>query len=144
MKKTLLIKDFWPYEDNGTHDAFVEDLGWDEHDARDAMSDDPEKIFRYYVEVVGLNIMFYWTVDGQFYTIYTECLPTDVIRIFPNPNWDGKYVLQKAGEFDGPCSGSAGDVIASFDDPTKIWDELKINGVPIGEVLEKSLILALD
>ena len=29
MKKTLLIKDFWPYEDNGTHDAFVEDLGWD-------------------------------------------------------------------------------------------------------------------
>ncbi|MCQ2053237.1 MAG: hypothetical protein MJZ03_04820 [archaeon] len=39
---------------------------------------------------------------------------------------------------------SAGDVIAFFDDPTKIWDELKINGVPIGEVLEKSLILALD
>ena len=107
------------------------------------MSDDPEKIFRYY-EVVGLNIMFYWTVDEQFYIIYTECLPTDVIRIFPNLNWDGKYIYQKTGESGCPHTGSAGDVIASFDDPTKIWNELKIKGVPIGEVLEKSLILALD
>jgi len=144
MNKTLLKKDFWPVEEEGSHDVFVEDIGWSDYHKQDAMSDNPEKIFRYYVEVVGLNILFYWIVDEQFYTIFTESLPIEVKRIYPNPDWDGKYEYLKAGEDVGPSTWSDGELIASFDDPTKIWDELKINGVSIGDVLKQSILITLD
>ena len=32
----------------------------------------------------------------------------------------------------------------TFDDEALIWDELKINGAPIGEVLEQSKIVTWD
>ena len=35
-----------------------EDLGWSDYIKRDAQSDYPETIFRYIVEVEGLNIFF--------------------------------------------------------------------------------------
>jgi len=143
MSKKLLKKNFWPCEFSGSRDVFVEDMGWGDIHKEDARSDDPEKIFRYYVEVVGLNILFYWTFDEQFYTIFTECLPIEVKRIYPNPDWDGECEFQKAGD-NGPSTWSDGELIAAFEDPTRIWDELKINGVPIGEVLEKSVITDLD
>jgi hypothetical protein len=39
---------------------------------------------------------------------------------------------------------SAGEMIATFDDPTQMWDALKIDGVAIGDVLEESVIIELD
>ena len=51
----------------------------------------------------------------------------------------------KAGiEQTGPNTVSAGEVLATFDDPTRIWTELKIDEVPIDKVLEESAILTWD
>lgn len=67
-----------------------EDLGWSDYIKRDAQSDYPETIFRYIVEVEGLNILFYWFKDKNFYSIETGKSPVEVRRLYLNPNWDGK------------------------------------------------------
>ena len=136
----LVIPNFWP---NEPHDIYESDLGWIESDRIGACSDDPERIFRYYIEIVGFNIAFYYIDDGCFYSIFTEELPIEVKRnTEKNPDWDGKYLFRSimyAGDTHVP-----GEVIYSTDDATTIWSELKIGGKPIGEVLERSVIMTLD
>lgn len=91
--------------------------------------------------VGGLNILlFYWLKDKNFYSIETEKSPVEVRRLYPNPNWDGKCEYLKAGIEGSPHTSSAGEILATFDDPTEIWDNLRIDNIPIGEVLENSVI----
>lgn len=146
MKTTrhVLIDNFWNVGSNGDTSLAKEDLGWSDMIKRDAQSDYPETIFRYIVEVVGLNILFYWLKDRNWYTIETEKDPIEVRRIYPNPKWDGKCEFMKAGPEGGPHTSSAGEVLATFDEPIQLWNGLFINGVPIGEVLEDSVITDLD
>ena len=108
------------------------------------MTDYTENIFRYYVEIVGLNILFYWLEDKNFYVIKTEKTPIEVVRIALNPNWDGKCELSKAASDLGPTTASEGEVLQTFDDPTEIWSNLSINGIPIEKVLEQSAIIEMD
>ena len=144
MDDKVLIPNFFKVGLNGDKSVKQNDLGWGDSIKRDAQSNYPETIFRYIVEIVGLNILFYWMEDRQWYTIETEKNPIEVRRIFPNPNWDGKCEIAKSGLEGMPHTSSKGEIINTFDDPTKIWNELKINGVPIGEVLENSVITDLD
>ena len=74
---------------------------------------------------------------GLHLTIETEKTPIEVRRIYPYPNWDGKCEFFKVEENGyGPSTCSAGEVLVSFEDETRIWDELFINGIHIGKVLE--------
>lgn len=142
-ERKILVEKFWP-ESSSPHSCIYEDeLGWNEYNRQDAESDDPETIFRYYVEIVGFNIGFYWLTDRCFYTIETESIPVEVRRLYPNPKWDGAYEYNKVD--DGfPGTGSPGELIATFDAPAMIWGNLRISGVPIGKVLEHSLITDLN
>ena len=144
MNDEVLIADFFRVGYNGDKTIKKSDLGWGKTVMEDAQSDDPETIFRYVVEIVGLNILFYWMEDRQWYTIETEKNPIEVRRIFPNPNWDGKCEMNKAGVDGVLNTSSAGEVIATFEDPTMVWEQLQINGVPISEVLANSVITDLD
>ena len=77
--------------------------------------------------------------------IETENIPTEVRRIYLNPNWDGRCeFLKSRPDGDGPNTCSPGEVLASFADVTRIWDELRIDGIPIGEVLDNSAIIEWD
>lgn len=111
---------------------------------QDCHSDYPETIFRYVIEIVGFNVLFYWTVDENFYVIETEKDPIEVRKLFLNPQWDGKTEFFKASSDVGPNRASSGEIIATYDNPVDIWDNLKIGGVPIGSVIEKSCILTWD
>ncbi len=144
MDDKILITNFLRVGNNGDKSIRKSDLGWGETIIMDAQSDDPETIFRYVVEIVGLNILFYWLKDRQWYTIETEKRPIEVRRIYPNPNWDGKCEMDKSGSDGVLNTCSAGEVLDTFDDSTMIWNNLKINGVPIGKVLENSVITDLD
>lgn len=144
MESKILIDNFLPEHYDGDRAIREEDLGWSETLKLDAQSDYPENIFRYVVEVVGLNILFYWLKDRNFYTIETELDPIEVRRLYPNPKWDGKCEYLKAGVYGSPATCSPGEILATFDDPTKIWDNLQIDGVPIGDVLANSFISDLD
>lgn len=144
MDDEILIQNFFRVGYDGDKSIRRCDLGWSESSKRDAQSDYPETVFRYFVEIVGLNVLFYYLLDRRFYTIETEKLPIEVRRLYPNPNWDGKYEINKADIMGEPHTNSDGEVIASFNDPTEIWDNLKIDGISIGEVLENSFIVEMD
>lgn len=144
MDRKIIVENFFRVGDHGDKTLAEEDLGWGESLRCDAQSDDPETVFRYFVEIVGFNILFYWVEDRRFYTIETEKVPVEVRRIFPNPNWDGECEYTKAGLCGYPSTCAAGELLATFDEPAEIWDGLRIDGVPIGKVLERSLILDLD
>ena len=62
-----------------------EDLGWSDYIKRDAQSDYPETIFRYIVEVEGLNILFYWFKDK---------ISTALKRESPLLKYDGFILIQ--------------------------------------------------
>ena len=144
MERKILIKNFWKVGNDGDRNLYEDDLGWSETSRKDAMSDYPEYIFRYFVEDVGLNILFYWLEDRNFYAIQTEKDPVEVRRINPNPNWDGECELTKADSDIGPTTSSDGEIIKTFDDPTEIWSNLLINGVSLEKVLERSVIIEMD
>lgn len=144
MSDEILIPNFFKVGCNGDKSIKKEDLGWSDSIKIDAQSDNPETILRYIVEILGLNILFYWMEDRQWYTIEMEKDPIEVRRICPNPNWDGKCEMEKS-DLDGkPHTSSAGEIIATFDSPVEVWGNLCINNVPIGEVLENSVITDLD
>lgn len=63
MNSKALIPNFFKVGCNGEKSIRKEDLGWSDSIKRDAQSDKPETIFRYIVEILGLNILFYWTKD---------------------------------------------------------------------------------
>lgn len=144
MDREKKIESFWRVGFDGDRAIYREDVGWSDTLKRDAQSDYPETIFRYVVEIVGNNILFYWLKDRNFYVIETEKTPIEVRRISSNANWDGKYEYEKAGEGGRPTTSSAGELLATFEEPTLIWEELTIDTVRIGDVLENSVIVELD
>ena len=144
MNDEVLIPNFFKVGCNGDKSIRKSDLGWSDSIKRDVQSDYPETIFRYIVEILGLNILFYWMEDHQWYTIETEKEPIEVRRIYPNPHWDGKCEMTKSDLEGEPHTSSQGEVLATFDEPTQLWGELRINNVPIGDVLENSVITDLD
>lgn len=144
MDRHVIIKNYWNVGFNGDKSLAKEDLGWSNSVKRDAQSDYPESIFRYVVEIEGLNILFYWLKDRNFYTIETEKNPIEVRRLYPNPNWDGRCEYLKSGIEGSPHTSSAGEVLATFREPTELWSNLRIDNTPIGEVLNESVITDLD
>ena len=144
MERKLLIENFWIVGNDGDRNLYDNDLGWSESAKKAAKSDFSEYIFRYWVEDVGLNILFYWLEDKNFYTLKTEKTPIELVRINLNPKWDGKCELTKAESEYGPTTASSGTVVQVFDDPTEIWSNLKINGIPLEKVIEKSAIIEMD
>lgn len=144
MDNRKIIENFWAVGFNGDKAVYANDLGWSETIKQDAQTDYPEAIFRYVVEIVGFNILFYWTKDNNFYTIETEKSPIEVRKIYPNPNWDGVNEYNKAGLGGNPSTSAAGEIIAIFENPMNIWDELCIDSVRIGDVLADSVIIDLD
>lgn len=144
MNKKNLIKNFWRFGNNGDRNLYEDDLGWNEASRKDARSDYPEYIFRYFVEDVGLNILFYWLEDRNFYAIKTEKTPVEFLRIKPNPNWDGKCELTKADSDLGPTTASEGELLQTFENPSEVWSNLSINGVSLEAILEKSVIIEMD
>lgn len=143
MERKLLIENFWRVGNDGDRNLYEDDLGWSESAKKAARSDYSEYIFRYWVEDVGLNILFYWLEDRNFYTIETEKVPIEVRRIYQTSNWDGVCEVSKA--IDGyPTTSSNGEILQLFDDPSEIWSNLKIDGVSLEKVLENSVIIEMD
>jgi len=144
MNEDVIIEEFWRVGSNGDRTLKKDELGWPKELIGEAQSDHPETIFRHIIEVVGFNLLFFWTKDQNFYSIETEKDPIEVRRIAVNPEWDGHCMFLKAGSGNGPCTSSPSEVIATYEDPTTIWDELELEGVPIGQVIDESLIVTWD
>ena len=85
MERKIAKANFWNVGTNGDRNLYEDELDWNGNDTwqRDAQSTYPEDIFRYYVEIGGLNILFYWLDDEKFYSIFTESTPIVVKSCTP-------------------------------------------------------------
>lgn len=136
MEKRKLIIDNWMEY----HPFITEDeLGWSEECARDALSEDPEKIFEYFRHSF-FSIIFYYVDDGNFYEFFMESTPQKFWRIPKKKDWDGKFVGRQIS-WENHCEG---EVLMEFDEDSDLWNTLKIDGVPIGDVLKRSYIAEIE
>lgn len=142
MDDYIIKRHFWKVGVNGDKTLKASELGWPKTLQRDAKSDYPETIFRYAIESVGFNLLFYWIKDESFYAIETEKDPIEVRKLYTDPNWNGDCEFLKIAG--GPYTCSPGEIIATFESPTDIWDSLRIDGIRIGDVLEQSCIMTWD
>lgn len=133
-KRTIVVKDFWG---PGKH-VYEDQLGWSLDEKKEAGSLVSKKIFEVEIVEVGLNIAFYYVDNDTFYGIHTECYPIEC-KILPRDRKE-KYIGWQ-------CKADThadGQVIASFDDEHDIWDNLRIDGKNLEEVLSRSYIMALN
>ncbi len=138
-KGKILIPSFWRVGEDGDHALYASELGWRESEYKDVMSDNPEKVFRYYVNEWGFSLLFFWVKDMNWYTLDMEKYPVELRRLRRNPNWDGKWVYENV-DCIYPEHHADGDVIMTFEDDSRIWNDLVINGVHIEQILNESLI----
>lgn len=118
----------------GRH-LYEDQLGWPQDAKEEAGSLVSREIFRYFVEILGLNLCFYYTEDECFYGIHAEDYPIKC-KLLPC-NEESEYPFWR-------CSHDTHEdctVIASFDDEKDIWDNFIINGKKLEEVIEKSYII---
>lgn len=135
-QRIIAIKDFYG---PGKH-IYEDELGFRDIMLREARTLVPREAFRYHVENVGLNLGFYYPETDTFYGIHREVIPIRVKVLPRHLEWSDYVGFQCENDtHDDPV-----EVIAVFNDPADIWDNLVINGKPFEEVLRKSYIVALN
>ena len=148
----VLRKKFWSQQNaayiggKNTPDyrLYESQLGFDRDAAfHVACEFDQKTIFQEMAVRMGLNVVFYWVDDNNMYVIFNETTPSQIRKIPVKVHKRGLSIEDKYGDLD---SHNEGEVVATFyrDRSTKnslVWNTLKINGVPIREVLKRSVIL---
>ena len=133
-KNKVLIKEFW----RKGEDLTAGQLGWQRLEKEEARSLVSKEIFEFEVVEVGWNMSFYYLDNDTFYGIHRERFPIEV-KILPRD--------RTIPYLNSQCKCDThmdGEVIASFDDEHDIWDNLKIDGKSLEEVIERSVIIVLN
>ena len=133
-KHKIIIENFWR---EGKH-LTADQLGWQRYHKEEARSLVSKEIFEFQVVEVGWNMSFYYLDNDTFYGIHRERFPIEV-KILPRDRTEP--CLNYQCECDTHMDG---EVIASFDDEHDIWDNLKIDGKSLEEVIERSVIIVLN
>lgn len=81
MDNNVINEHSWNTGVDGYVRLMTDHLGQPDMLNEEAQSDYPETIFRHCVEIVGFNLLFYWTHVENFYAIETEKAPIEVRRI---------------------------------------------------------------
>ena len=136
MAQELIILSNWSPQDPIIRQS---DLGWSTSDYRDAESRDPKDVFNYFWRH-AFSIIFYYPDDGNFYELFMEGTPFKFWRIPKKSDWDGKWIIQSIDWNDH----REGDVLQTFDDSTDLWNTLKVDGKPIGDVISNSIIAEIN
>lgn len=118
---------------------YNDDLGWSKDDYRDAESNNPETVFNYFWRHYN-SIVFYYVPDGNFYELFMEGSPFKFWKIQKKKEWDGKWICDLIDWNDHV----EGEVLFTFNDNTDVWTDLRLNGIPIGEVLQNSVIAEIN
>lgn len=131
VDKTIVIRDFYG---EGDH-VYASDLGWQELQKDEASSLVSREIFEFEIVRTGYNMSFYYLDNDTFYGIHTERLPIEV-KILPRDRTQPFIGWQCECD-----THDDGEVIYSFDDASKIWDNVRIDGKSLEEVIERSYIV---
>lgn len=135
IKRKIAIKDFYG---KGKH-IYEDQMGFDQKHKSEARSLVAREVFRYYMEVVGLNLAFYYPATDTFYAIYNDARPVEVYTL-PRDRRRSDFVGWQCD-----CDPHDEDqLIATFENITDVWDGLKIDGKDFEEVINHSYIVALN
>jgi hypothetical protein len=132
----VLIPDFFGDGDP----LYANQLGWDEVEKREAKSSVSKKIFNFYIEELGRNMVFYYLGDGNFYGIHSEMCPTPVFRF---KKLEAKYKYDELGEQD-THDFRDGEILYWVDKDQDVWDVVKIAGKSLEEILQNSYIVNIN
>lgn len=135
IESRIVLKDFYR---KGEH-IYEDELGFRSEMKAEAKTDVPSEVFRFQVEIVGLNLAFYYPPTDTFYGILTEMRPVKV-KTLPRDRNRSEFIGYQCD-----CDPHDEDeLIATFDDITEVWDGLKIDGKDFEEVINHSYIVALN
>lgn len=121
----------------GKH-IYVDELGWRPEERQEARSSVSKEIFDFEVVEVGLNLAFYYIDNDTFYGIHSEEFPIEVKEL-PRDRTE----LYIGWQCDGDTHDE-GKVLYTFDKAEDIWDNVRIDGKTLEEVLERSYIIGLN
>lgn len=121
--------------DIGVH-LYTDQLGWDLDDRRASRSSVSKKIFNYYVVKCGTNLIFYNVADDHFYGVHSERTPVPIFRFKEDPDEQipDLKTSNDTHDFD------EGEILGEYENPEDIWDNFRLNGESLEEILQHSFI----
>ena len=138
MKKSerkIIIPDFHA---PGEH-LYEDQLGWRKEDREEARSNVSKEIFEYAVIRVGWNLTFYYVDNDRFYQIFGECSPIEMIE--PPRDRTEPHILWQSEPCVTPFDWTH---LQTFGRDEDVWDDLRIDGKPFNEIMERSYIVELN
>lgn len=116
-------------------------LGWPLQNKLEVKTSVSKKIFNYYISEMGMNMIFYYVGDGNFYGIHGEECPTPVFRF---RKASSNCIADEISGRDTHCYQSE-DMLYLIDcDKDSLWDTVKINGKSLEEVIQNSYIAVIN
>ncbi len=132
----IVVKDFFGPNENLERWQ----LGWSVSDRIEAKTSVSRKIFEYYVQDCGFNIVFFYLGDNCFYGIHTEICPTPVFRFKKE---EAECLYDQLGNQD-THDYDDGEILYNVPCDQKIWDVVRIDGKSLEEVLQNSYIVNIS
>ena len=115
-------------------------LGWQPENRRETKSSVSKKIFQTYVEEGRFNMIFYYVGDGNFYGIHAENCPIPVFRFKKKQSTYPIYAIENQDTHDY----NSGDILYMIPCGESVWDNVKIDGKSLEEVLQDSYIVNIS
>lgn len=133
-QRVIVYPDFY---EPGVH-LYEDMLGFTPENKEEARSVNDREVFRYHICEVGLEMVFYYLETKKFYSISTMATPIKIkeLKMYPERSPYPYWQCNRDQDEDAT-------VLATFENPEDIWDNLFIEGKRIPEVLRSSFIVAL-
>lgn len=141
MIRKRLKKDFWytTLSDSDTN-LYEDQLGWRAANQSDAHSTDSWNILKFYLEHYGFDLALYLVEKDEFYYI-DNIQHNEVLKLKDRDDWDGNYILERV-DFSNILEPEP-DVIYEYKDIRDLWQNLKIHGLSLKEVIDRSVVMVM-
>lgn len=130
--RKIAVQDFF---DSGQH-IYEDQLGFDEEIRYAARSNVSKDIFVSQIDELHFELAFYYVDDNNFYFVTPMETPFQVLKINKHPEWS-RFI----GWQSDTNSYDDGVVIAEYDTAKDIWNNFRINGKSMEEIIHRSYIL---
>lgn len=134
---TVVVKDF--FEEGKNLEAWQ--LGWQADNKMETKSSVSRKIFETYIDDLGMNIVFFYLRDRNFYGIHSEECPTPIFRF--KKDLSKPFIYDQLGDGD-THNYEEEEILYMIPCDQKIWDVVKIDGKSLEEVLQNSYIVNIS